>query len=287
MQDEATEPQAFALTASPGYLDTFGIELLQGRFFAPSDRFGRTPVVVVNRSFAERWFAGESALGHRIEFRDEAREIVGIVQDVQQVMIQTPGGVQSEAIYMPAAQAPADGYFVTLRTRAGDPRLLAGPLESALQELDPDLTVTQVLTMPEVTEQAFVGIDVFNTILGSFGVLAILLASIGSYGVLAYSVNQRRNEIGIRMALGAEGRNVVWMVARQGLSLSVLGLGIGGLLLVPLLGVIRSLMVGIAPVRGNTTVSVAALLFAVTAVASLVPACRAARLKPGNALNPD
>jgi len=141
--------------------------------------------------------------------------------------------------------------------------------------------------MDEVTERNFAGIDIFNTILGGFGILAILLASVGSYGVLAYSVNQRRNEIGIRMALGAESRSVVWMVARQGMLLAAIGLGIGGLLMVPLLGVLRSLMVGFATVSGDSTAAVAALLFVVTVVASLVPAYRAATVSPVSALQQD
>ena len=147
--------------------------------------------------------------------------------------------------------------------------------------------MSRVLTMENVTERSFAGINIFNTILGSFGILAILLASVGSYGVLAYSVNQRRNEIGIRMALGAEGRSVVWMVARQGVLLAAIGLGIGGLFMVPLLGVLRSLMVGFATVSGDSTAAVAALLFVVTVVASLVPAYRAATVNPVSALQQD
>ena len=286
-EEGSQAPQAFALQASPGYADTFGIELLQGRFFSDSDGLGQAPVVVVNRSFANTWLAGENPLGHYIEYRDESREIVGVVDDIQQVLLQTAGGVESEAIYIPVAQAPANRYFVTLRSRGGDPNLLAEPLRAALRGLDPDLTLSQILTMNDVTERSFVGINIFNTILGGFGILAILLASVGSYGVLSYSVNQRRKEIGIRMALGAESESVVWMVARQGVWLALLGLGIGGLLMIPLLGVIRSLMVGFSTVSGNSTVAVAALLFAVTVVASLVPAYRAARVNPVSALQQD
>jgi ABC-type antimicrobial peptide transport system permease subunit len=144
-----------------------------------------------------------------------------------------------------------------------------------------------VLTLNEVTEQNFAGIDVFSAILGGFGALAILLASLGNYGVLAYSVSGRRNEIGIRMALGAEGRSVVWMVARQGVTLAVIGLALGGLLMVPLMGVIRSILAGIATVSSGSVTTVAGVLFAVTVVASLVPAVRAASVNPVTALRQD
>ncbi len=277
-------PQAFSLLASPSYLDTFDIELLQGRFLDDTDGLGQAPVAVVNRSFSETWLAGESAVGHYIEIDGESRQIVGVVEDIQQVLLQTGGGVQSETIYRPIAQAPPASFFLTLRGRGADPRELADPLRVALRGLDPDLAVSQALTMNQVTEQNFVGINIFNTILGGFGILAILLAAVGSYGVLAYSVSQRRNEIGIRIALGAEGSRVVWMVARQGVFLAVLGLAIGGVFMFPLLGLIRSLMVGIATVSGEVAAAVAVLLFAVTVVASLVPAVRAANVDPVSAL---
>jgi putative ABC transport system permease protein len=282
-EEGSQAPQAFALRASPAYIDTFGIELVQGRFFNDSDRLEQAPVAVVNRSFSETWLAGENPLGRYVNVRDEARMIVGVVEDVQQVLLQT-GAVQSEAIYTPIAQAPTNSFFLTLRSRGGDPKLLAEPLRSALRGLDPDLTLSQVLTMDEVTAQNFVGIDIFTTILGGFGILAILLAAVGSYSVLAYSVNQRRHEIGIRMALGAEGKSVVWMVARQGVLLAVVGLAMGGLFMIPLLGLIRSLMVGFATVSGGTSAVVAALLFGVTVIASLVPAYRAAHVNPVRAL---
>jgi putative ABC transport system permease protein len=163
---------------------------------------------------------------------------------------------------------------------AGDPAALKEPLRATLQELDPDLTLSQVLTMDEFTDQFFLGVQVFNTILGGFGILALLLASLGTYGVLAYQVTQRRHEIGIRMAVGAQGREVVRMVTTQGVWMAALGLGIGGLVMVPLTGLLRSVLDGISTVSGDTTVMVAVVLFTVTLVASLVPAYRASATDP-------
>lgn len=279
----ASAPQAFALQASPGYAEAFGIAVLQGRFIEDGDRPGQPPVVVVNRSFAKTWFGTESPVGQHLEFRGESREIVGVVEDVQQVIIQTPGQVQSEAIYIPAAQSPGGIYTVVVQS-SGDPGALKEPLRAGLQALDPDLTLSQVLTMDEFFDQFFVGVQVFNTILGGFGILALLLASLGTYGVLAYQVTQRRHEIGIRMAVGAQGGEVVRMVTKQGVGMTVLGLGIGGLALIPLTKLLRALLLGLTPVSGTTGFWVAGVLFTVTLAASLVPAYRASATDPVLAL---
>ena len=279
----ASAPRAFALQASPGYAEAFGIAVLQGRFFDDGDRLGRPPVAVVNRSFAQTWFGTASPVGQHLEFQGGPREIIGVVEDVQQVVIRTPGQVESEAIYVPAAQAPGGIYTVVVQA-AGDPGGLKEPLRAALQALDADVTLSQVLTMDEVWDQFFVGIQVFNTILGGFGILALLLASLGTYGVLAYQVSQRRHEIGIRMAVGAQGGAVVRMVATQGAWMALLGLGIGGLALVPLTDLLQALLLGLTTVSGATAFPVAGVLFAVTLAASLVPAYRAAATDPVLAL---
>ncbi len=276
-------PRAFLLKASPAYVDVFGIPVLQGRFFETGDRLGSAPVAVVNRSFAERWSPDQSPLGRYVDFDGASRQIVGVVEDVQQLLFRTPGQVESEAIYVPAAQSPSGAYTVVL-SATGDPAALKEPLRTEVERLDPDLTLSAQLTMEEVEEQFFAGVDVFNTILGGFGLIGILLASLGTYGVLAYQVSQRRHEIGIRMAIGARGREVVTMVTKQGLAMAVLGLALGGLVLVPLTGLLQSLLEGFATVHGSTSVAVGALLFAVTLAASLVPAFRASGLDPVRAL---
>jgi putative ABC transport system permease protein len=276
-------PRAFSLKASPEYIDAFGIAVLQGRFFEDGDRLGQTPVAVVNRSFAARWFPGGDPIGQLVEFEGESRQIVGVVEDVLQILVATPGQVESEAIYIPAAQAPMATYTIVASSN-GDPADLKEPLRSDLQALDPDLTLSQVLTMDEVIEQFFSGITVFNTILVGFGVLAILLASLGTYGVLAYQVTQRKHEIGIRMAIGARSGEVVRMVTRQGLVMSLIGLALGGLVLVPLNRLMQTLMQGFATVSTDTGFYVSGVLFLVTLAASLVPAYQASALDPVQAL---
>jgi predicted permease len=282
----AAAPRAVSLKASPGYADALGIAVLQGRFFEPGDRAGQDPVAVVNRSFSERWFAREDPVDRFVTFEGSERRIIGVVEDVQQVLIRTPGVVDSEAIYIPAAQAPMADYTV-VASALGDPLALKEPLRLGLQSLDPDLTLSQVLTLDEVVEQFFAGINVFNVILGGFGLIGILLASLGTYGVLAYQVTQRRQEIGIRMAVGASNRDVLGMVTRQGLWMAVIGLALGGALLVPLIRLFATLLEGFASVKGETGFLVAALLFAVTVAASLIPARRAATMDPVRALGHD
>jgi putative ABC transport system permease protein len=279
----ASSPRAFSLRASSGYAEALGIDVLRGRFFEDGDRLGESPVVVVNRSFAETWFPEEDPVGQYVIFRDQPRRIVGVVADVRQTLIRTPGQVESEAIYVPTAQVPDAPLTLVVRSK-GDPQALKEPLRTAIQALDPDLTLSQTLTMDEFVEQFFVGVQVFNTILGGFGILAILLASLGTYGVLAYQVGQRRHEIGIRMAVGAQSRAVVRMVTRQGVAMAALGLVIGGLVLVPLTRLLRGILEGISPVSGDTGFFVAGVLFTVTLAASLIPALQASAVDPVRAL---
>lgn len=279
----AGAPRVVSLIASPEYVDAFDIAVLQGRFFDEGDRAGAAPVAVVNRSFVTRWLEGGEALGRFVDFKGETRQIVGVVEDVQQVLVSTPGQVENEAIYVPAAQLPGGGFTLVVAS-AGDPGELKEPVRTALQAIDRDMTLSQLLTMDEVMEQFFAGIDVFNTILGGFGILAILLAALGTYGVLAYQVTQRRHEIGIRMAIGARSGEVVRMVTRQGAVMAFLGLALGGAVLVPLTRLLRSILQGFATVEANTGFFIAAILLVVTMAASLVPARRAAGLDPVQAL---
>ncbi len=282
----AVPPRAVSLKASPDYPDALGIAVLQGRFFEEGDRLGQDPVAVINRSFAERWFANDDPVGRFITFEGADRRIVGVIDDIQQVMVRTPGVVDTEAIYVPAAQAPMADYTI-VASATGDPLTLKEPIRRGLQALDPDLTLSQVLTLEEVVEQFFAGINVFNVILGGFGLIGILLASLGTYGVLAYQVTQRRQEIGIRMAVGASDRDVLRMVTRQGLWMAVIGLALGGALLVPLIRLVTTLLEGFASVKGETGIAVAVLLFGVTIAASLIPAHRASSMDPVRALGND
>ena len=275
-------PRAVSLRVDPGYLETMGVPLQRGRFFKEADRTDQPFVAVINQSMVDKRFQGRSPLGELIAIRGESREIVGVVGDVTQTIVQASGST-SETVYMPVTQEPARAGYLILGT-TGDANQLAGPARTALLEVDPDLTVNQVQTMEQFVDQFFVGIRVFNTLLSGFGALALLLASLGTYGVLAYSVGQRRHEIGVRMALGAQESQVTRMVVKQGLLMAIIGLGIGTLLVIPLTMGIANLLEGLATVEPSTVVVVGVVLFAVTMFASVVPARRAALVDPVDAL---
>lgn len=276
-------PTAVVLRTSPGYLETLGVELLRGRFFERGDRRDAAPVAVVNRALAEARFEGASPLGRRIEVDGEEREIVGVVADVEQTLVQAGPVATDETVYLPRAQSRTVATTLLVRT-AGDPRAAAEPLREALRALDPDLALANVLPWDEYIAQFFVGVQVFNVILTGFGVLALLMAALGTYGVLAYSVSQRRSEIGIRMAVGAAPGAVTRLVAGQGIRLGVVGLVIGGLLTLPLIRVIEWLFQGLSTVNPWTLAGIAAVLFAVTLAASLLPVRNAVRVDPVEAL---
>ncbi len=272
-------PQAIILQASSDYLRTMGIALLGGRFFAEADRLENAPVVVINRAMAEARFGSRSPLGERLVLQEESREIIGVVENVQQVLLRTGGAASGETAYLPMGQAPEGANVLVLRT-AGDAREVAEPLQAALRGLDQDLTVSRVQTMEEYVAQFFVGIQIFNVVLGGFGLMALLLASIGTYGVLAYSVTRRSHEIGIRMAVGAQQRQVARMIAKQGLWLGAIGLALGAAMTLPLLSVMRSILEGVSTVQPAILLIIAVVLFAVTMTASFMPATRAASMDP-------
>jgi len=279
-------PRAIVVQASPEYVDVLDIDVLRGRFFDETDRADAAPVAVVSQSLARERFGDGSPLGARIVVRGTSREVVGVVADVQQVLVVTGQGASGETIYLPAAQEPQGNGFLVIRSR-GNPAELGEPLRDATAAIDPDLALAQVLTMEEYVAQFFVGVAIFNTVLGGFGLIALLLASLGTYGVLSYSVSRRGHEIGIRMALGAEGPQVVRMFAKQGMWLGVIGLGLGILMTLPLVGLLRSLLQGLTTVEPTTLVLIAAVLFGVTMVASFVPAGRASAVDPMRTLRDD
>ena len=275
------KPQAIGVLATPGYLETLGVPVLQGRFFQESDRPGTPGVAVINRTLAERRFEDRSPIGERITFQGDSWEIVGVVADMRQTLFPRTGGGSEEAIYLSIIQAAYRSAYLVLRTR-GEPRTLADPLRRMIWDIDPEIPINTVETMDEFARRYAGATEIFNWILGAFSILALLLASLGTYGVVAYSMGQRTHEIGVRLAVGARPREVVGLIARQGLWMSVLGMVIGGLLLIPVVATIGNVLAGfgVAGVDPLTLAVVVATLFIVTLVASVVPATRAATVDP-------
>ncbi|MGD2115794.1 MAG: ADOP family duplicated permease, partial [Acidobacteriota bacterium] len=282
--DGQAAPSAGVVAAGPELFETLGIDLLEGRRFLGTDGPDAARVALVNRSFAERYFPDDEPVGRRIVVRNEPRRVVGVVRDViHGVFFERE---QQPAIYLPLAQESPPGAAITLRTEV-DSAALANPVREALSAYDPGLVVTQVQSLDEFTQQFFVGMQMITAILGGFGTLALLLAALGTYGVLAYSVAQRTHEIGVRIALGARGAEVRRMVTRQGLLLAVLGIGLGvpGVILVT--RAIGATMANMAEVEPLTVLAVALALTVVTLFASWMPARRAAAVDPLVALRGD
>ncbi|HEY9506594.1 MAG TPA: ABC transporter permease [Gemmatimonadales bacterium] len=277
---------AVVYRASPEYFHTFGLPLIRGRLFEPADRADRTPVAIVSQGLAQRYWPGRDPVGSRLTFGDPTDSatswmtVVGVVGDVRQDGAVSPAYPQ---IYVPFAQLSNRSVVVALRTRR-NPLALAAPLKRALAGVDPSLALSEVTTMEQRVASTLARPRVNAALLAGFAATALVLAALGIYGVIAYSVVQRTRELGIRVALGASADAVLGMVMRQGLTPVMIGLAIG--LGVAAVGsrVLRSLLYGVTATDLATYGAVAAFLTAVAAAASYVPARRAARSDPVQAL---
>ena len=283
---KADEPAAEYRQVSPAYFATMGIPLLSGRDFTPQDDAKAPRVAVVNEIFAKRYFSGESPIGKRFRpglARDgepETREIVGVVGDVKARGLGLDSGPE---FYVPYAQLSISDMTIAVRVD-GDQRALSGDVRAMVGALDSDVPVFHIRTLQDYV---FVSLAQprFNALLLSlFAGIALLLTGVGLYGVLAYAVAVRTREIVIRMALGARRADILGMIVRRGLSLAMTGVAVGlaGALLVTRL--LRSLLFQVAPSDPATYVGAAILLAAVALLASGVPAYRATRLNPTEAL---
>jgi putative ABC transport system permease protein len=267
------------------------IPMVAGRGFDEGDRGGASPVAVVNEQFARKYLKGVTPIGHHIRvFRtDMTMEIVGVARDVRE---QGLVGVLPAVMYVPVGQANVSGmkashtyYPMNWVVRAGN----SGPemtrqIAEAMRSLDPKQPFSAFTTMDDVKEH-FVEDQRFQmTLLGSFGIIGLLLASAGIYGLVAFSVAERTREFGIRMALGAGRDRILWSVLWQGALLASIGVAIGLVLAGAATRLLRDFVYGVSTLDPLTFVTVAVLLIAIAALASLVPALRAVRLNPVSAL---
>jgi predicted permease len=277
---------AVVYRATPEYFRTFGLPLMRGRLFEAGDRADRTPVAVVSQGLAQRYWPGRDPVGSRITFGDPADSVtswmtvVGVVGDVRQEGAVQPAYPQ---IYVPFAQVSSRSIVVALRT-GRNPLALVAPLKQALAGVDPGLALSQVTTMEQRVASTLARPRVNALLLAAFAATALVLAALGIYGVIAYSVVQRTRELGIRVALGASADAVLGMVMRQGLTPVLIGLAIGLGVAAAGSRVLRSLLYGVAATDLATYAAVAAFLTVVAVAASYVPARRAARSDPVKAL---
>jgi putative ABC transport system permease protein len=278
---------------SPRYFDTLKVQVLRGREFAETDRRGALPVAIVNSTLARRLWADEDPIGRQIQvgfLNDPPRQIVGVVSDVRQSSRQEEPQPQ---MYIPFVQLPQfaqkqqsyglETLTFVVRT-AGNPEQLASALQAAVTDVDRNQPVANMRTVEWYQSNQLQGFRQYVLMLGVFGAIALVLAVVGIYGVMAHSVTQRTGEIGIRMALGATGSQVLRLVLRQGLAVIVIGLVLGFAASLALTRVIGSLLWGVTATDPSTFVAVLGVLALVSTLACYVPARRAVKVNPVVAL---
>ena len=278
-------PLTREVTVSPGLFETFEVRPLDGRLFSRFDRRGAQPVAIVNRPFAERFFPGESAVGQRIrlgglETEEPWRTIVGVVPDMA---LGGPENEDPEGVYLPLAQG--EPRFISVVARAeGEPMALAPPVREAVAGLDPYLPIYFVQTLEQAIKREMWFVDIFGAIFAVFGLAGLVLAVVGLYGVMAFSVQRRTQEVGIRMALGADGRNIFALLVRQGAVQLAIGTAAGVGLALALARGIRILLYRVEPWDPSIFAVIVAVILVTGFAATLLPARRAVAVHPAVAL---
>ena len=281
-------PNADFFTTGVGYFRTMGIPIIKGRDFDDRDKHGSTPVIIITETFARQHFPGEDPIGKRIEPGISSiegedsmmREIVGIVGDVRNRGLST---TPRAAYYVPATQVPFSQMVAVTKT-TGEPRSLIPAVTRVVSGMDQDIPLFGVKSMDEYLASSVAAPRFSTTLLSIFAGVALVLTIVGLYGVMSYSVAQRTNEIGIRLALGAQKRDVLVMVVKHGSKLILIGLAIGLAAAFALTRWIASLLFGVTAKDPLTFAAVAVLLAIVALIACYVPALRATKVDPMEAL---
>jgi len=281
--DPADVRSAYIRAVLPAYFETMEIPLLSGRGIEASDAEGAPPVLVISQTTADTIFPGLDPVGRRavVDFGQPVTfEVVGVVGDVKQNSLSS---IQVATMYGSYLQIPYSNMSIAVRTAVG-PGSVVGALREAVWRLDPNIPVADVSTMEDLIGRTLATRRVRAVALSIFGGVALLLAAVGLYGVLAYWVNRRRHEIGIRVALGASSGNIVEMILKRGIALVVVGLVIGLAGAVAATRLIEDMLYNVEPVDVTTFVLVSLFFAAVAAIACLLPAWRALRVDPMIAL---
>ena len=280
----AEQPMAQTRYITPDYFRAIGIPLRQGRFFSDHDRDNSVPVVIISEAMARRFWPGENPIGKRLtpsfHLEQGAREIVGVVGDVKASGLDVDS---SAMMYLPYKQSPRPYMSFVVRT-ASNPESLVQPVSKAIYSIDKEQALTDVQTMEQVLTKSLSGRRFNMTLLLTFAGVALMLAAVGVYGVMNYTVTLRRRELGIRMALGAGRMDVLRLVLGQGLTLTLIGVAAGLISAYALTRLMASLLYGVTATDYLTFASVSAVLIAVGVAASYVPARRATKVNPTIAL---
>ena len=272
--------------ASEDYFQTMGIPLVKGRYFDARDTADAPGVAVISEKLAQKYWPGEDPVGKRITFeggqqQPRFREIVGIVGHIRNEGLE---GETRGQYYVPYAQRPNSADLFLVVRADGDPAALAPAVRARIASVDRDLPVYKVTTMEKLVSDSLAQRRFSMTLFGVFAALALALAVVGLYGVMSYAVAQRTHEIGLRMALGAQGRDVLRMVVGQGMGLVAIGLGVGLVGAFMLTRLMSSLLYGVSAADPLTYAGIALLLAAVALLASYIPARRATKVDPMVAL---
>lgn len=290
VQGQTDLPSSQALTASdtvvtPDFFETSKISVLRGRSFTEQDNASAPRVVLVNQKFVDRYLNGEDAIGKQIRLEVAGApsgwsQIIGVVNTVKTY---SESATEDPGVYEAFAQRPAASFCFMVRATT-DPNGLTSAVRSAVSQMDPDLPLAQLMSMSSVIDLQKGGNSFFTSALASFAVLALVLAAIGIYGLLAYSVSQRTAEIGIRMAMGARTQDILRMVVRDGMKMTAVGGAIGFLLSMPLPKVFAAIFYDLHTNEPMLYLLVPAIIVAVSMLAAYIPARRAAHVDPIEAL---
>jgi putative ABC transport system permease protein len=276
-------PEANARTSSPGYFQTMRIPVLKGRDFSEHDTVNTPMVVVINETMARKYWPNEDPLGKRLLSpgnRMPPAEVIGVVGDIKHFGLDDQA---EEYVYTSSIQTPGNSMFVVVRT-ATDPVSMAATLRKEVQSLDKELPVFDVKPMEQRIAESAGSRRLVMFLLGIFAIVALILASVGIYGVMAYAVTQRTHEIGIRMALGARRGDILRLVIRQGMLLVLLGVTLGLLVSFAVTRFMAGMLFGVTANDPATLMGVSLLLAAIAFIACLIPARKATKVDPMVAL---
>ena len=282
---DKTTPEADWRPATPGFFKALHIPLIRGRFLNEADTETSAPVAVVDETLAQTYWPNDDPIGKRLRrggmmSKAPWMTVVGVVGHVRYRTLTAPSRVE---VYWPEAQNPDSSLGVAIRT-SGNPMNVAPEVEKLVQAIDSDQPVYRVATMQELMADSVAERRLAMILLAIFAGLAVLLAAVGTYGVLAYSVSRRTQEIGLRMALGARREDVLRMIGKEGLVLTGAGVAIGVVAALGLTRLMTSMLFDVRPADPMTFVAVSLLLAVVALVSSYLPARRAAKVEPMKAL---
>jgi len=281
----ADRPSVGVRVITPGYFQTMSIPVLKGRSFTEQDRDNTALVIVVNEELASRFWPNQNAMGKRLGFEEDPgkqvwREIVGVVGNVKHKALETEAMPE---VYLPYQQFPVNFMSLVVHT-ASEPANMIPAIRNQVLSIDKDQPVSDIMTMEQRLAKSVASSRFVMLLLGSFSVLALGLAAVGIYGVMAYLVTERTQEIGVRMALGAQRRDVLKLVVRKGMALAIVGTAIGMVASFALTRLMRGLLFEVTPTDWLTFVIASMVLLTVALLACYIPARQATKVDPLTAL---